>query len=117
MTEPPPRNRFQIHLSTAMVMMFVAGGIFWLNISNAQRTEGKPGLSFMVIYGWPYKAYGEWYYNRSHAPLEKLKDWTRETKIFTNGVCQNAAVAIVILLTTWFLCESLIRRRAARIER
>ncbi len=32
MTEPPPRKRFQIHLSTAIVMMFVAGALLWLNI-------------------------------------------------------------------------------------
>lgn len=29
MTEPPRRTRLQIHLSTAVVMMFVAGGLMW----------------------------------------------------------------------------------------
>jgi len=29
MPEPPPRKRFQIHLSTAIVMMFVAGALMW----------------------------------------------------------------------------------------
>ncbi|HLX59657.1 MAG TPA: hypothetical protein VKX17_00105 [Planctomycetota bacterium] len=31
MPEPPRRARFQIHLSTAIVMMFVAGGLMWAN--------------------------------------------------------------------------------------
>src|SRR5205085_59789 len=34
MTEPPPRKRFQIHLSTAIVMMFVAGGLIWANLPD-----------------------------------------------------------------------------------
>ncbi len=32
MTNPPPRKRFQIHLSTAIVMMFVAGALIWANV-------------------------------------------------------------------------------------
>src|SRR6476660_9027182 len=32
MPTPPPRKRFQIHLSTAVVMMFVAAGLIWANI-------------------------------------------------------------------------------------
>ncbi len=32
MTEPPRRKRFQFHLSTAIVMMFVAGGLSWANL-------------------------------------------------------------------------------------
>jgi hypothetical protein len=31
MPQPPRRKRFQIHLSTAVVLMFVAGGIIWAN--------------------------------------------------------------------------------------
>src|SRR5437868_13219387 len=32
MPTPPPRKRFQFHLSTAIVMMFVAGGLIWANV-------------------------------------------------------------------------------------
>jgi|SRR5579862_2296630 len=38
MPEPPRRARFQIHLSTAIVMMFVAGGLIWANV-NGRRVE------------------------------------------------------------------------------
>ncbi|HLX63443.1 MAG TPA: hypothetical protein VKX17_19385 [Planctomycetota bacterium] len=32
MAEPPRRWRFQIHLSTAIVLMFVAGGLLFVNL-------------------------------------------------------------------------------------
>lgn len=32
MSEPKPRRWFQIHLSTAVVLMFVAGALIWANV-------------------------------------------------------------------------------------
>ena len=50
MTEPPRRKRFQIHLSTAMVMMFVAGGIIWANVRETRFIKtGRPGLSSSAV--------------------------------------------------------------------
>ena len=43
MPTPPPRKRFQIHLSTAIVMMFVAGGLMWANFTHKDD-----------YFGWPY---------------------------------------------------------------
>ncbi|HLX63075.1 MAG TPA: hypothetical protein VKX17_17530 [Planctomycetota bacterium] len=40
MTTLPRRARFQIHLSTANVLMFVAGGLIWANV-NGRRVEGR----------------------------------------------------------------------------
>src|SRR5258706_7108575 len=37
--EPPRRKRFQIHLSTAIVMMFVAGAIIWANVRERVHTR------------------------------------------------------------------------------
>src|SRR5436190_1900459 len=39
MPTPPPRKRFQIHLSTPIVMTFVAGGLIWANLR-----EHRPGI-------------------------------------------------------------------------
>src|SRR5438105_4088179 len=36
MTDSPKRRWFQIHLSTAIVLMFVAGGLLWMNLMPAQ---------------------------------------------------------------------------------
>ena len=44
MTTPPRRARFQIHLSTAIVLMFVAGGLIWANVRG--RFVPKIGAAF-----------------------------------------------------------------------
>jgi hypothetical protein len=41
------RPRFQFHLSTAVVMMFVAAAVLWLNL----------GLREHHLYGWPFHVY------------------------------------------------------------
>src|SRR5437868_2811878 len=62
--------RFQIHLSTAIALMFTAGAIMWLNLQGRhgivhgnQRAEPReetsedlPGDSIYENYGWPFKA-------------------------------------------------------------
>src|SRR5580765_4717151 len=44
MPEPPRRKRFQIHLSTAVVMMFVAGALVWANVLG--RKVDREGAAF-----------------------------------------------------------------------
>src|SRR5580765_8505531 len=41
MAEAPPRKRFQIHLSTAIVLMFVAGALIWANIRPTRLEPDK----------------------------------------------------------------------------
>jgi hypothetical protein len=59
------RRWFQIHLSTALVLMVVAGGLLWANlgrsrvyISDYDHTRGAatPILKSYVSYGWPVSA-------------------------------------------------------------
>jgi len=33
MPQSPPRKRFQVHLSTAIVLMFVTGALIWANVA------------------------------------------------------------------------------------
>ncbi|HLX60085.1 MAG TPA: hypothetical protein VKX17_02265 [Planctomycetota bacterium] len=47
MATPPRRGRFQIHLSTAIVMMFVAGGIIWANV-KVRPIELRPDGSLSL---------------------------------------------------------------------
>jgi len=51
------RRWFQIHLSTAVVLMFVAGGLLWANMMPRWRYMDQ-GFSepyfFNDGYGWPF---------------------------------------------------------------
>ncbi|HLX62573.1 MAG TPA: hypothetical protein VKX17_14950 [Planctomycetota bacterium] len=108
MPEPPRRARFQIHLSTAIVLMFVAGGLIWLNV--LERSAGMflsgPHIIFAKDCGWPCFA---WTKVIEYFPLQ-----SRVCRPSYIGICINLVVALAILFAVYFLCESLIRRRAAR---
>ena len=107
MSELPPRKRFQIHLSTAIVLMFVAGGLIWANtewqfeFDQHSGIDGpQPGL------GWPCIAfipaqdvrYGGMFYRPAH-----------EAFVFHSMIALDVTVALFILLAVWFICEWLIR--------
>ena len=79
-----PRRWFQIHLSTAVVLMVVAGALLGLNISNA---------------GWPIQI-EYWGSLRNHPQLR--------------GIVLDICLNIEILLGVPALLEYLIRRREAR---
>ena len=55
----PNRRWFQIHLSTAIVMMFVAGSLIWANVRHEVRfVEGEGSIVYELMkfhnYGWPF---------------------------------------------------------------
>jgi len=128
MPEPPRRARFQIHLSTAIVLMFVAGGLIWANVTpsvfefGGTIIEKKGYLDFKgdivrrSVFGWPWIAYEvrteyQYYYTDPRYPevrFDPSKKWN-EKSIFC-----DIALALAILFAVWFLLEYLIRRRAAR---
>ena len=56
MSEAPRRKRFQIHLSTAVVMMIAAGVLIWANVTKSQGDSFEM-LGFEThLYGWPFNA-------------------------------------------------------------
>ncbi len=99
MPEPQRRKRFQIHLSTAVVMMFVAGGILWANLRSAP----------LSIYGWPF--YEVWWDSETIGHRTFPVD---NGPYFTRMILSNLAVALGIIFAVWFLCECLIRRSARK---
>ena len=113
------RKRFQIHLSTAVVLMFVAGGMLWLNTTVFRGglilTDGKLlkdrfiidlntfwGMGNLKTRGWPF---------RYHLEIADS---------FTNGrwwlwsMSFNIAVAVSLVLVVAALTEILIRRRETK---
>ncbi|MEI6234561.1 MAG: hypothetical protein WCT04_16020 [Planctomycetota bacterium] len=121
MSESPPRKRFQIHLSTAIVMMFVAGGLIWANVSAGCKSMGMrlriPGPSEFYlgkIYGWPFEfKTGEGLWTPMKPPYPKLD--IVDVDVVNYGMAGiDAVVAILILSVIWYLCEWQIRRRLAQ---
>jgi hypothetical protein len=98
------RAWFQIHLSTAMVMMFVTGGLIWANLCGGQHALLTRFTDHMAKpYGWPATAYYLWIGNSPES-------W----KVRGDGILIDALFAGVALLTVFFGCEYFIRRREVR---
>ena len=102
MPEPPPRKRFQIHLSTAIVLMFVAGMLIWANIRERYSRMLEEAPYAGICKGWPcpreWKSYGDGIY------------------VSATGGIINIAFAIGILCAVWFVCERLINALAEQEE-
>ena len=133
------RVRFRIHLSTAIILMFVAGGLIWANVIRGRweeasavairwpppRSVGETEFRLSLnedqfwhykraVYGWPFKA--------MEISMFVLVDEDGKTYEMSfakadwraRGVIANALVALAILFATWYICEWLIRRRSSR---
>lgn len=145
MPSAQPRKRFQIHLSTAIVLMFVAGALIWANV-RMNRTEKiqRPGISLtafekMTIVGEEeYSSHrqprGDWAgsLNRYYGmPFDAKYSQNTLWLNFNNyqghivstrdiwsikAVALNVLIAFTALIGVAFTCEWLIRRRPARKE-
>ena len=113
MSERQRPKRFQIHLSTAIVLMIAAGIVLWANTGGraSPNIKGYSGGGWLEQrYGWPSEA------ARTYLPVEG-GEWSIETSDTVwriQGVAIDLAVALVILFAVGFVCERLIRRRAAQ---
>src|ERR1043165_3292538 len=108
---PPRRKRFQIHLSTAVVMMVGAGALIWGNVNNVvkltQEQWGEnyewganlmaPNPEFALLQrGWPFPIQ-RWY---SPRPSGISQPW-----ILWEDVLVNLCVGAILLFASWFVCE------------
>ncbi|HLX62997.1 MAG TPA: hypothetical protein VKX17_17130 [Planctomycetota bacterium] len=116
------RARFQIHLSTAIVLMFVAGALMWANTrarlagywetSWFYNKDQKEHVYKIWVYGFPLAARRELekdFSGEQHSELLGTGEEWRETPIAV-----DLLVCVVLLFAVWFFCEWLISRPAVR---
>ena len=107
MSDKPRRAWFQIHLSTAIVLMFVAGGLLWANV--VYRVD--PSFAFahdgarieLHVQGWPL-----------HFDEYTIPSFRKDTVYPILPYPINMLTALAIFGSTALVCEFIIRRREAR---
>jgi hypothetical protein len=92
-----------VHLSTGVVMMFVAGVLLWLNTRPC--VDGYASTIFLdgICRATPFYAQG-W----------PLRFTGRMPDVVQMNLAIDVGSAVMILMATAIICERLIRRREAR---
>jgi hypothetical protein len=120
MPAPPRPKRFQIHLSTAVVLMLAAGALLGLNsiidYDFVVVYTGNPEHAIVSYtyrgYGWPFMAW-ETVGSRPGVNLIYTQlQWSTSFNYKNLGI--DLLYAIILLFDIWVISESLIRGRAAR---
>jgi hypothetical protein len=113
-------ERFQIHLSTAIVMMFMAGVLIWANVRsqimffNKHLEAGIQSADAVFEYrGWPYTVWNS-LVDKDNLRYEGVVRRYGPASITYKNAGKNAALAIATLFAVGFLSEWLIHRRASR---
>lgn len=86
---PRPRMRLRVHLSTAIVLMFVASGLLYLNVRPTSES------AWSGEHGWPMIFCGETY--SEYAPFPWL--------LFAKRLLLDGLVAVAILAAAGLLFE------------
>ena len=105
------RKWFQIHLSTALVLMFAAGGLLWANL-QAEDYDDVATLSSGYTYrGWPLSSYRiQWWGDPAQTIPEVPAEWSR------GNLAIDLAAALGILAAVTLAFESQARRREKNRE-
>jgi len=121
MTETPRRWRFQIHLSTAVVLMFIAGALTWANMYPREKIFPMEWRGSHIDYayserGFPFSAYRylpavKPKSSESNNPKAGLPEGIRMSY---SMMVIDGLVAIAILFAVGLICEWRVSRRAAR---
>ncbi len=116
---PKPRF-FQIHLSTAVVLMLVAGVLVWANARQevvpeaptSQLRAWQPASAYAwSFYGWPYRGLKILHRDDGHSGnpnIVVVRVWAKTDTVY------NSLIALAILASVCVACEWRIRRRIAR---
>lgn len=139
MNDKARRPWFQIHLSTTIVLMFVAGGLLWVNIAPHEQTyvaglvpdEGNEWSSrheefgTVTERGWPlrilqFKILFFPHSGERESPHESLGFPGRinyvppSSHISVGAIIIKSLVALAFITAAAFACELSIRRREVR---
>ncbi len=121
MENPPRRKRFQIHLSTAIVMMFAWGGLMWANthvwfttIIPTYATNSDKLTDVVYSYqGFPIPTiWDDVEVIMYHNGIPALRMIVPFDRTFTGIV--DGCFALFILFLTFRISEWIIRHRAWR---
>ena len=103
-----------MHLSTAIILMFVAGALVWAAVAGSvKHTIWSERISRDImmgpetnifepratVYGWPLGA------------VAKVYETPARIVVLRVSILIDLAVAIAILLSVWLVCEKWIQRR------
>lgn len=105
------RRWFQIHLSTAVVLMLCAGGLLWVNVE-----KGAVPYSHLASLGIEFDDSKELEYRRGWPFVfqeKSLPDWGHGPFFYWLRLAGNVAISLVIVVCAAFACE-LVNRRLVR---
>jgi len=114
MTFPRPRPFWQIHLSTAIVLMFVAGGLMCANMTpkiivgyHDFQLSGTDWYRFgyQTLYGWPFHCYSSYKFNPDQGSFDQV------TATETYMLAADAIFAVAQVLLAAFIMEAITRRK------
>lgn len=103
------RRWYQFRLSTALLLMFAASLLLWLNVRQTEDRTTKNNL-LLNARGWPYA----WHVHipQQEVHFKQAVGTVRESStIQWTHLALNTAIALGILGATAFLTEWTIRRR------
>src|SRR5260370_4786342 len=100
--QPVKRAAFQLHLSTAVILMLVTGGLMWLNLTPRTQHFTSPFLGNRTAYG---------------PPLPVIVTWTDvdppsaapEPEFHIRFFGMDLTFAVLILFIIWYVREGLPR--------
>lgn len=114
--QPQKRPWFQYHLSTAIVLMFVAAGLLWVNMNlplgGTSYACGKHICCKSTGYGFPCPFWERGYETRYTGPAEaEVRTQTLYSQFYLGCLIVNIVFAGLILVGVAILCERPIRRK------
>lgn len=114
---PQKRAWFQLHLSTAIVLMLAAGVLVWANVRNGEYEYfSLSGHYGEIRYGWPMPAVSAEFYTKlsgsERSLFEKPYELTSFPVFHSIGLLVDVLIVVLALVTAGIACEACFRRRA-----